>query len=214
MERGLSRARRCVPAVAIVAAAISVVPSGVRAQPPSERRVVVLRAADNDHGPSVASEAIAFWNRVLAELHLGTRLVETTLIATSRSERVLENYTRALWQQAGRLSPGRRGPKEPRVLEQLGADVVVFLSRQPTMSFAWPLRQSPIYFVAVPSQTVTRNIIAHELGHALGLEHQNDPRVLMCSPCLEDQREIDTESFLPLTPYDRRRLRELHPVAP
>mgnify|MGYP001979063165 FL=1 len=213
MESGLSRVRHYLPAVAIVAAVIMVVPSGVRAQPPNERLVMVLRAADNDHGPAVASEAIAFWNRVLTELQLGTRLVETELIVTSQSERIFENYTRALWQQAGRLSPGSRGPKEPHDLKRLGADVVVFLSRQPTMSFAWPLRQSPSFFVAVPSQTVTRNIIAHELGHALGLKHQNNPGVLMCSPCQEDQ-VIDTASFLPLTRYDRLRLRELHLVAP
>ena len=60
---------------------------------------------------------------------------------------------------------------------------------------------------------MTRNIIAHELGHALGLKHQNDPRVLMCSPCQEGQM-IDEGSFLPLTRYDRLRLRELHAVAP
>lgn len=208
MERGLSRARRGLLVLAIGAAVVAAVPSGAWAQLPRERHVVVLCAAAAADRLSVASEAIAFWNRVLSELQLGTRFVETTLIATSDSERVLENYTRAVWQQVGRLSPGDRGPREPRDLEGLGADVVVFLSQQPTMSFAWPLRQSPGFFVAVPSQTVTRNIIAHELGHALGLTHHNDPSVLMCSPCQGGR--IDETSFLPLTRHDRLRLRELH----
>jgi hypothetical protein len=212
MERGLRRARRRRLAVAIVAAVVAALPSGVWAQSPRERHVVVLRVADHDARPSVASEAIAFWNRVLTELQLRTRLVETTLTTTSRSERILENYTREVWQQAGRLSPGGLGPKEPR-LGGLGADVIVFLSRQPTMSFAWPLLQSRGFFVAVPSETATRNIIAHELGHALGLTHHDDPRVLMCSPCQEGQLE-DDGSFLPLTRYDRLRLRELHSAAP
>jgi hypothetical protein len=212
MKRGWRRARRRLLAVVIVTAVVAVIPSGVVAQSLREWHVVVLRAADYDARSSVASEAIVFWNRVLTELQIGTRLVETTLTATSRSERILENYTRAVWQQAGRLSPGSRGPKEPH-LGGLGADVVVFLSSQPTMSFAWPLLQSSGFFVAVPSQTVTRNIIAHELGHSLGLTHHNDPNVLMCSPCQESQSE-DDGSFLPLTRYDRLRLRELHSVAP
>lgn len=204
--------RRRLLAGAIGAAVVAAVPSGVWAQPLRERQVVVVRVADHDARPSVASEAIAFWNQVLTELQLGTRLVETTLTATSQSERILENYTRAVWQQAGRLSPGSRGPKEPP-LGGLGADVVVFLSRQPTMSFAWPLLQSSGFFVAVPSATVTRNIIAHELGHALGLTHHDDSNVLMCSPCQEGRSEEDG-SFLPLTRDDRLRLRELHAAAP
>jgi len=207
------RARRGFLSLAIGAAVFAAVPSGAWAQSPRERHVVVLRAAaTTTDRPSIASEAIAFWNRVLSELQLGTRFVETTLIATSDSERLLENYTRAVWQQAGRLSPGDRGPHEPRNLEGLGADVVVFLSQQPTMSFAWPLRQSPGFFVAVPSATATRNIIAHELGHVLGLTHHNDPRVLMCSPCQGGL--IDEASFLPLTRHDRLRLRELHAGTP
>ena len=208
MERRLSRTSRLLP-LAIVAAVVTALPSGAWAQLPRERQVVVLHAPDDAGRSSAASRAIAFWNRVLTELELGTRLVETTLVPTSRSARILENYTRAVWQQAGRLSPGGPGPKEPRGLQGLGADVVLFLSQQPTMSFAWPLRQSPGFFVAVPSETVTPNIIAHELGHALGLSHHDDSRVLMCSPCQEGQM-LDEGPFLPLTRHDYLRLRELH----
>jgi len=212
MERGLSQTRRRLLAVVILASVVTALPSSVWAQSPREQRVVILLAASDDDRITVVYEAIAFWNRVLQELELETRLVETTLIVTSRSARILENYTRAVWQQAGRTSPGGPGPKEPGDLEGLGADVVVFLSEQPTMSFAWPLRQSPGFFVAVPVQTVTRNIIAHELGHALGLKHHNAPRVLMCSPC-QEVRGTNDAPFLPLTRYDHLRLRELHASA-
>ena len=183
------------------------------AQPPNRHRVVILSAPDTIDRAEIVYEAIAFWNRTLEELELPTRLIETTLTTTSDSSRVFENYTRQVWQQAGRLSPGGPGPKAPGELQQLDADVVVFLSEQPTMSFAWPLGQSTTFFVAVPAQTFTPNIMAHELGHALGLTHHDDPKVLMCSPC-QDAQIIDDGSFLPLTSGDRRRLQELHKPTP
>jgi hypothetical protein len=183
------------------------------AQPPNRHRVVILSAPDTIDRADIVYEAIVFWNRTLEELKLSTRLTETTLTTTSDSSRVLENYTRQVWQQAGRLSPGGPGPKAPGELQQLDADVVVFLSEQPTMSFAWPLGQSTTFFVAVPARTFTPNIMAHELGHALGLTHHDDPRVLMCSPC-QDAQVIDDGSFLPLTSGDRRRLQELHKPTP
>ena len=172
MERGLSRSRGTLLAAMMVAGVVTAMPSQVWAQSTNQQHVVILFTQSYDDRVAVAYEAIAFWNQVLTELKLGTRLVGTTLVTTSRSTRVLENYTRQVWQQAGRLSPGGPGPKEPRGLGRLGADVVVFLSGQPTMSFAWPLRQSPGFFVAVPAHTVTRNILAHELGHALGAQAQ------------------------------------------
>jgi len=131
----------------------------------------------------------------------------------------LENYTRQIWQQAGRLRPGMPSPAAPEALDSLGGDVVVFLSAQPTMSFAWPLSDSSRFFVAVPREPgsrlnragSTRNVIAHELGHTLGLAHQHDPVVLMCSPCRPLLGTQDQDGFLPLTEVDRQRLRARYP---
>jgi hypothetical protein len=57
---------------------------------------------------------------------------------------------------------------------------------------------------------VARNVIAHELGHALGLEHNGPTRTLMCGPCDHMVYHADVATFFPLTPPEHERLRALH----
>jgi hypothetical protein len=181
-----------------------------------ERHVVVVSSRATDARLVAVQEAIVFWNETLSSLGLRTRLVASDPVAPGPVGRALENYTRHIWQQAGRLRAGPSTADEPPELESLGGDVVLFLSVQPTMSFAWPLPAGR-YFVAVPSDPGTRfarvrslrNVVAHELGHTLGLSHRPDRTVLMCSPCRPDVAPTDSRGFFFLTEVDRQRLREL-----
>ena len=185
---------------------------------PVRRHIVVVSPGDDDPRLAPLREGIAFWNNVLADLGVDLRLVESELLIASPHERALENYTRQIWQQAGRQRSGEVRPDEPQALSSVGGDTVVFFSKQPTMSFAWPLQQSPRYFIAIPREPgsrlnrggSTQNVIAHELGHSLGLVHLGDPGALMCSPCRTDEATTDARGFLPLTDDDHRRLRELY----
>lgn len=46
-----------------------------------------------------------------------------------------------------------------------------------------------IQYVPLTLANVARNVIAHELGHAIGLGHNNDAAKLMCgrpAPCRPD----------------------------
>ena len=186
----------------------------------AERSVVLLVPAADDDRLEPAREAVAFWNARLAELGVATRLAGPRVVAASPVARVLENYARGVAQRAVRLPGGEAEPDAPAELLGLGADIVLLLSRQDIMSYAWPLPRvdPPRYLVVIrrvrgPDRSdamVTRHVVAHELGHALGLLHNELPDTLMCGPCQPLTATADETGFLPLTDAERARLVALH----
>ena len=185
-----------------------------------EHRVVIITPDAGDERVTQTRDAVAFWNGSLSDLDLGVRLRETDLVVASEN-RALENYARLISQRGGRFPQGTAGPQPPRELTDLDSDVVVLLSRQSLMPFAWPLTSwtsSTGYFVAIraveprrPSDDkVVRNVIAHELGHTLGLTHNRATATLMCGPCSVAAAEDNLQEWLPLTADDRARLRAVH----
>ncbi len=183
-----------------------------------ERHVLIVAPEAGDARVTHTREAVAFWNRTLSDLDLDVRLREANLVIASPGNRALENYARQVSQRGGRLPRGAAGPQPPRELTDFQADIVVLLSRQPLMPFAWSLPGSPDYFVAIRTveprrasdDKVLRNVIAHELGHTLGLTHHRATATLMCGPCSSGAAQANPQEWLPLTSGDRARLRELH----
>ena len=184
----------------------------------AERRLVVVVPAADDPRVEHTRAAIAFWNRTLADLGLDVRLREAALVVGPPGMRAIETFARFVSQRGGRIPKGRDGPQPPPELTALDGDVVVLLSRQPLLPFAWPLIGTPDHLVAIRTarpgrpreDTVLRNVIAHELGHTLGLRHNRGGASLMCGPCSSLAARESPGGWLPLTAGDRALLLALH----
>ena len=186
----------------------------------AERSILLLTPTGADDRLEPSHEAVRYWNETLADLGLEMRLGAPQVVVESSVARALENYARQISQRALRLPAGNAEPAPPDALTGLDGDIVVLLSRQDIVSFTWPMPRvdPPRYFVVIRAvrgpdrddAMVTRHVVAHELGHTIGLLHNDDPHALMCGPCQPLTAEPDATGFLPLTDSDRARLVELH----
>jgi len=176
---------------------------------------ILLLGPDNDPRIAATSEAVAFWNRTFSELGSSFRLG-----AISRSTKTIPAaYLQSLSTQV--LGRGWSGGF-PDDIEALPGDIVVALSDQNFVSFAayW---KGPKALVAIKGLSffpltlpnVPRNVIAHELGHVIGLRHNADPANLMCgrpASCRPDAFQSATSRFFPLTDSEKAQLVRMYPA--
>jgi hypothetical protein len=144
-------------------------------------KIAVIGPAADPRLPAV-DEAVAFWNRTLTELGSGFRLGAITRMVRPIPEEAVQQLSTSVLGGRGRVS------EFPPALTDLPGDITIVLAASEFVSFSSPFNQHSkkvigirgASFLPMSLPNVPRNVIAHELGHAIGLAHNSDPTMLMC----------------------------------
>jgi len=178
-------------------------------------RIAVV-TTEGDPRLGLVDDAVSFWNRTLEEIGSGFRLGPVERFVQPLPEAALQALSSS-------VVGGPRGRVNiPQALQNLPGDLTLMLGESDFVSFAGPFdaaskRVVGIRGPGVPPMNlpnVARNVIIHELGHAIGLGHNSDPATLMCgrpATCRPDLFRSDEPRVFPLTDDEKRQLLGLYP---
>ena len=177
---------------------------------------ITVIGAEGDPRLILVDEAVAFWNKTLEDLGSGFRLGPVTHLVRPIPEQALQALSRSIVE-------GPRPVTVPQALRDLPGDLTVLLGESDFVSFAGPFHAPGKRVVGIRNgngppmslPNVARNVIAHELGHAIGLGHNNDATKLMCgrpAPCRPDAFQSSVAKYFPLTEVEKAYLLKIYPA--
>jgi hypothetical protein len=171
--------------------------------------IAILSAEDDSRVPAV-SDAVDFWNAAFAQLGSPFRLgaiVHSLRIVAAGDLRALKATPRIV------------APSLLNGIREANGNVIIALSEEAGFNpFTFPLPALRKVLVAIPTLRekpltlpwVARNIIAHELGHVIGLGHNDDAAALMCGGPWCDFGPVG-DRFAALTAAEKAKLLEMYP---
>jgi hypothetical protein len=153
------------------------------------RPAVVIDGASGDARIPLVRAAVAHWNQILAGIGSGFRLGPVSAGGGAGIGKIQVV-----------LSDGEFISNARRFAGGAGAVVMIRNTRGPPMSLP----------------NVPRNVIAHELGHAIGVPHNSDPNLLMCgrpAPCRPALFASSTAHYFPLSADEKAKLLSMYPAS-
>ena len=176
---------------------------------------IVVLGQEGDWRNQLVIDGVDFWNQQLAEIGSGFRLGRVTFVGQIIPPAELAALSEA-------MLAGERAPEPPSGLIEVEGDLIIALSDWAFVSFAIYFPKIGKRLVAISTfqriplrfTNVGRNVVAHELGHAIGLRHNDDPTKLMCgrpASCRPDAFRSDVEHYFPLMEEEKQYLLKLYP---